>query len=258
MNEELNYTIRDIRAVQYVPSLMRFHNKGRSTCAFLYILEGDYYYKTAEGKKEAHRGDTVYLPIHSEYSYEIKSERVECIYVEFILEAEFEGRRHIEPICTAPVVFGRGGEKPALQALFSEILAHFRTEHFIALADLHWLISLLLREARPENNTHLGKIAPAVNYIRENYTQRIYGAHLAELCGISEGHMRRLFAEKLGNSPIGYKNALAAQAACTLLRLDGMNVSEVAAALRYPDVYTFSQAFKKEIGVSPKKYAESR
>ena len=258
MNEELNYMIKNMRAIQYVPSMVRFHNKGRTTSAFLYLLEGDFLYKTAEGKKEAHRGDVVYLPIFSEYSYEIVNKKAECIYVEFILEAEVEGKRHIEPIFTSPVVFGRGGEKPALQALFSEILAHFHTERFIALADLHWLISLLLREAKTENDTHLGKIAPAVNYIRENYTERIYGAQLAALCGISEGHMRRLFLEKLGNSPIGYKNALAAQAACTLLRLDGMNVSEVAAALGYPDIYTFSQAFKKEIGVSPKKYAESR
>ncbi len=258
MNEELNYMIKDMRAIQYVPSMARFHNKGRTTSAFLYILEGDYMYKTAEGKKEAHRGDTVYLPIYSEYSYEIVNKKAECIYVEFILEAEEDGERHIEPICTAPLVFGRSGEKPALQALFYEILAHFHTERFIALADLYWLISLLLREVKQENSTHLGKIAPAVNYIRENYTQRIYGAHLATLCGISEGHMRRLFSEKLGNSPIGYKNALAAQAACTLLRLDGMNVSEVSAALGYPDIYTFSQAFKKEIGVSPKKYAEGK
>ncbi len=255
MNEELNYTIKDMRAVQYVPSMMRFHNKGRTTSAFLYILEGDYYYKTAEGKKEAHRGDTVYLPIHSEYSYEIKSKRVECIYVEFILETEADGTKRVEPICLSPTVLRRDGDKSALQALFYEILSHLHTERFVALADLYWMISLLLREVKQENSTHLGKIAPAVNYIRENYTQRIYGAHLAELCGISEGHMRRLFAQKLGRSPIGYKNALAAQAACTLLRLDGMNVSEVAAALGYPDIYTFSQAFKKEIGVSPKKYA---
>lgn len=70
--------------------------------------------------------------------------------------------------------------------------------------------------------------------------------------------MRRLFAEKLHTTPVGYKNAQAAQAACTLLRMDGMRVSEVATALGYPDIYTFSQAFKKEIGVSPKKYADGK
>ncbi len=254
MNEALNYTLKNMHAVQYVPSMVRFHNKGRTTSAFLYILEGDYRYKTNEGKKEAHRGDTVYLPIFSEYSYEIVSGKAECIYVEFILEAE-EDERRAEPICPAPVVLGHSGEKAAMQALFFEILTNFHTDRFIALSDLYWLISLLLRENKAADSIRLGKIAPAVSYIKENYTQRIYGAHLAELCGISEGHMRRLFAEKLGRSPIGYKNTLAAQAACTLLRLDGMNVSEVAAALGYPDVYTFSQAFKKEIGVSPKKYA---
>ena len=254
MNEELNYTVRDMHAVQYVPSMVRFHNKGRATSAFLYILEGSFLYKTAEGQKKAERGDTVYLPIFSEYSYEIVSGKAECIYVEFILETEEDGAKRIEPICSSPTVLNRG-DKLTLQSLFYEILAHLHTERFVALADLYWIISLLLRQTKPADGTHLGKIAPAVNYIRENYTQRIYGAELAELCGISEGHMRRLFAEKLGNSPIGYKNALAAQAACTLLRLDGMNVSEVAAALGYPDIYTFSQAFKKEIGVSPKKYA---
>lgn len=256
MNEELSYTLRDIRAVQYVPSLMRFHNKGRTTSAFLYILEGDYYYKTAEGKKEAHRGDTVYLPVFSEYSYEIRSGRAECIYVEFILEAEEGGVRRIEPLCCAPAVLKREGDRLALQSLFYEILAHQRTERFVALADIYWILSLLLRQIQPTDSVSLGKIAPAVQYIRENYTRRIQSAELAELCGISEGHLRRLFSEKLGLSPVSYKNALAAEAARTLLRLDGMRVGEVAAALGYPDVYTFSQAFKKAVGVSPKKYAD--
>ncbi len=256
MDEQSNYSIKEMRAIQYVPSMMRFHNRGRSTSAFLYILEGEYIYHTAEGKKIAKCGDTVYLPIFSVYSYEIVSGRAECIYVEFILEKEEEGAWRIEPLCTSPVVLGSAGDKLTLQSIFRETLSLFHTEHLSALGNLYRTLSLLLREIAPANNSHLGKIAPAVNYIRKNYTERIYGAKLAALCGISEGHMRRLFAQKLGISPIGYKNALAAEAACTLLRLDGMNVGEVASALGYPDIYTFSQAFKKEIGVSPKKYAE--
>ena len=86
MNEELNYTVRNMHAVQYVPSMVHFHNKGRTTSAFLYILEGSFLYKTAEGQKKAERWYTVFLPIFSEYSYEIVSGKAECIYVEFILE----------------------------------------------------------------------------------------------------------------------------------------------------------------------------
>ena len=256
MNQNLNYSVRDMRAVQYVPSLQRFHNKGRTTSAFLYIIKGSYEYRTAEGRRVAQRGDAVYLPVFSEYSYEIRG-AAECIYVEFILEAEAEeGRRRIEPICSAPTVIGGEGEGGALRSLFYEILSRFHTERLTAVGDLYRLISLLLRTLAPAEHTHLGRIAPAVEYIRKNFTERITGERLAALCGISEGHMRRLFAEKLGTSPVGYKNALAAEAACTLLRLDGMRVGEVAAALGYPDIYTFSQAFKRAIGVSPKKYAE--
>jgi AraC-like DNA-binding protein len=258
MDQNLNYSVRELRAIQYVPTLMRFHNKGRATSAFLHILEGSYTYRTAEGRKEARRGDTVYLPIFSEYSYEILSGDALCIYVEFILETEEDGRKRIEPICKAPTVLSNASDKPTLQPLFYEILAHFHTERFFALGNLYRLISLLLREIAPPDRAHLGRIAPAVDYIRKNYTERIPSAHLAALCGISEGHLRRLFAEKLRTTPVGYKNALAAEAACTLLRVDGMRVCEVAAALGYPDIYTFSQAFKKAIGVSPKKYADGK
>lgn len=251
MNKELNYTIKHMHAMHHTPSVMHFTNKGRTTSAFLHILEGHYLYKTAEGKKEANSGDTVYLPIFSEYSYEIISQAAECIYVEFVLEEEETDARHIEPLCTSPVVLNL----PSLPSIFQEILSYQNTEPFIALGNLYRILALLLRVLAPTRAMHFGKIAPAVNYIRQNYTERIYGAHLAELCGISEGHMRRLFLKELGCSPVSYKNKLAANAACALLRMDGMRVSEVASALGYPDIYTFSQAFKKEIGVSPKKYA---
>ena len=40
-----------------------------------------------------------------------------------------------------------------------------------------------------------------------------------------------------------------------MLACGAMNVGEIADVLGFSDIYTFSQAFKKEIGVSPKQYA---
>lgn len=254
----VGFTVKNLCAVQYVPRMARFHNKGRATSAFLYILDGSYIYRTAEGKKEAARGDAVYLPVFSEYSYEILGGKAECIYVEFLLEAEEGGEVRIEPLCSAPQILHRSGDGRTLHSLFHELLSAAVTDRFAALANLYRLICLLERERseRESGSLHLGKIAPAVRYIQSHYQCPIAAAELSALCGISEGHMRRLFLQKLGLSPVRYKNALAAEAACTLLRMDGMSVGEVAAALGYPDIYTFSQAFKKEIGVSPKKYAQ--
>ena len=43
---------------------IKFHNKGRTTSAFLYINAGHYRYKTEDGVKEAKAGDTVYAHSH--------------------------------------------------------------------------------------------------------------------------------------------------------------------------------------------------
>lgn len=91
MERDAEYSIRRLSAVRCAPSLLHFHNNGRTTSAFLYIVEGDYRYHTAEGEKEAKGGDAVYLPIFSRYSYEIVSAHAEVICVEFILEKEVKG-----------------------------------------------------------------------------------------------------------------------------------------------------------------------
>ena len=236
MNEELNYTIKNMHAVQYVPSMVRFHNKGRATSAFLYILEGSFLYKTAEGQKKAERGDTVYLPLFSEYSYEIVSGKAECIYVEFILEAEEDGAKRTEPICSSPTVLNRG-DKLTLQSLFYEILAHLHTERFIALADLHWMISLLLRQTKPADNTHLGKIAPAVHYIRENYTdpQAMSAERIASHCGLSISHFRNLFKHDIGMTLPQYINQTKLSAAVHLLETTDTSASFAARIVNIPE-----------------------
>ena len=203
----------------------------------------------------AQRGDAVYLPVFSEYSYEIRG-AAECIYVEFILEAEAEeGRRRIEPICAAPTVIGGEGEGGALRSLFYEILSRFHTERLTAVGDLYRLISLLLRTLAPAEHTHLGRIAPAVEYIRKNFTERITGERLAALCGISTVYLRKLFSRITGQSPIGYLHTLRIAKAKKMLESDYRSLTEIALALGYADIYSFSKAFKSRTGLTPTAYA---
>lgn len=102
------------------------------------------------------------------------------------------------------------------------------------------------------------RIEPALNYMEEGYTQKICVDHLAALCNLSTTHFRRLFKEVIGITPIKYKNLLLIRSACNLMTNDGLNVSEAAYALNFDSIYTFSQAFKKEMGISPKQYLRDR
>ena len=99
------------------------------------------------------------------------------------------------------------------------------------------------------------KIKPAVEYINNNYTQKVYTAHLAELCFLSESQMRRIFHSEFGMSPIEYKNNLCIKQACNMLKFTNSSISEIAREVGFGNLCFFSQTFKKITGVSPKQYS---
>ena len=98
------------------------------------------------------------------------------------------------------------------------------------------------------------KILPALTHIQQTLYRTVSVTELAALCNLSPSHFRRLFKSLMGKSPIRYKNQVVMQHACRLLDSGVMNISEIANALGITDIYTFSQTFKKEVGVSPSRY----
>lgn len=101
------------------------------------------------------------------------------------------------------------------------------------------------------------KIAPAANYIAEHYNTKIKNDELASLVGVSTVYFRKLFAEVYGQPPIDYIRSIRIQKAKEMLKSDYGSISDVAAALGYQNIYDFSRAFKKLVGVSPKKFKET-
>lgn len=79
-------------------------------------------------------------------------------------------------------------------------------------------------------------------------------AEYAKICGLSEYHFIRRFKECTGMSPHRYKVKLLMEKAAELLSKTDMNVSEVAELLGYGDSLYFSRVFKKQHGVSPRRY----
>ena len=149
--------------------------------------------------------------------------------------------------------------KGEMYKLFNDLLSSYHTDRIAATCLLFQLIAICKNFFMADNaRINAKKIEPALRYMEENYTGDICVDSLAMLCNISTPHFRRLFKEVTGTTPIKYKNRLLIKSACNLLANDGLNVSETAYALQFEDIYTFSQAFKKEIGISPKKYISER
>ncbi|MCZ7644036.1 MAG: helix-turn-helix domain-containing protein [Planctomycetota bacterium] len=102
---------------------------------------------------------------------------------------------------------------------------------------------------------------PLVEALRGKLAARLHdsefqvGEALSELPA-SADHLRKLFRERTGRTPLGYLNELRIGEAKRLLRLGGFSVKEVAHRVGVPDPYYFSRLFLKHAGARPSAYAK--
>lgn len=249
--------VEKVFAYKYYPKILKNDNKNRVRSSFLYILKGKYQYKFNDTSFFASDGETVYLPKGATYSYEILSDETEVMQVEFALE-EIEKSSESDVIASKNPLLIKGNSNE-IKLLFEELLNNFSNDKLKTISVLLNLICLCRDSIQTQQfNKDYAKIIPAIQYIESHITEKIYLEEVALVANVSQSHLRRLFSKCLGMSPISYKNSVLIKIACNMLLHEGLNVSETADALRFADVYTFSQFFKKEKGVSPKKYIESK
>ena len=98
------------------------------------------------------------------------------------------------------------------------------------------------------------KIALAVEYIFQHYTENITNDALATITGFSTVYFRKLFTSMMGVSPITYVHRFRIEKAKEMLKSDYGTLSDVAQSLGYSSLYDFSRDFKKHTGVAPSKY----
>ena len=95
------------------------------------------------------------------------------------------------------------------------------------------------------------RIEEAKRYLTMHLTDRVSLPDLAAKLNMSYINFRRLFKKETGRSPGSWLIQQRVERACQLLRNDTFSMKEISEFLGYPDVYTFSKQFKKEMGIPP-------
>jgi len=99
------------------------------------------------------------------------------------------------------------------------------------------------------------KVLIGKDYIDSNFTENLSVAQISKIAGLSEYHFFRLFKQMMGITPYQYILAIRLNTAGKLLKSD-FAVSEVAIAMGFADIFTFSKAFKKQFGVAPSSFSK--
>lgn len=95
-----------------------------------------------------------------------------------------------------------------------------------------------------------------LQYFHLNYHGPISIGELAELLGISQPYLFRIFKTATGKSPKQYLSDYRFLQAKKLLRETTLSIGQVAASVGYLDALAFSKFFALHQGVSPQKYRQ--
>lgn len=95
-------------------------------------------------------------------------------------------------------------------------------------------------------------IKKLAEYIKENTNVKTHEA--AKKCGMSDGHFSRIFRTVMGTNFTRYVKSVKIDRAERLLKCSDMSVTEIAQYLDYATASHFIEDFRREKGMSPKRY----
>ena len=201
-------------------------------------------------------GQCIYLPKSSSYQCEALSEGeptsesgVYCI--NFIFGGIEE--RDAPFVLTVKAADEIRSAYERAEHLWTAKTVGYYEECMISLYRIIKLLKQQMSEYTPKGRLE-PKIASAIEYIEHNFTSELSVPMLAELCGVSETYLRRVFVKIYGVPPSLYLRNRRIEYAKELLRTNEYTVTEVASRSGFGDPSYFSREFRKAVGVSPKDY----
>ncbi|WP_070000908.1 helix-turn-helix domain-containing protein [Cellulosilyticum sp. I15G10I2] len=106
------------------------------------------------------------------------------------------------------------------------------------------------------NSRHGDSIKRAIQYIKQNYMNKITLEEVASAVHVSPNYFSKIFKEESGINFATYLNQIRIEGAKKLLAADETSLADVAYLAGFEDQSYFSRVFKKYTGLSPKRYKE--
>ncbi len=114
-------------------------------------------------------------------------------------------------------------------------------------------LGLALNETSATRTSDI-RLRRVLSHIEEHPDRSATIGALAEIAGISEPQLRRLFRAELGVSPKRYLMRARMDYAQRLLRAEGLRVNEVATLMGFPSAFQFSAQYRKIHHAAPSQY----
>ncbi|UJF31820.1 AraC family transcriptional regulator [Paenibacillus hexagrammi] len=188
----------------------------------------------------------------------------------FLEESHLEEVNQEESICYFPKYFNLSNKSGFSQTLHSmnELQQLYNRRQFnrsltslkfaqimIETSREYLLKELHNRIAQP--NSSMMKVHAVLDYIHQNYSNKITSADIEREFMCNFDYMNRIFHKITGHTITRYVNTVRINQAKELIEATHLSFGEVGYLVGLNDPYYFSKVFKQYVGISPRQYAQS-
>lgn len=223
----------------------------------LYICKGTLKLEYEGQTILASAGDTIFIDCLKPHHYRAQ-EGLEFLYIHFDGCNSHEIFDYISGI-HGYIFQGKTSEKIAdhLRKLIKncksqKIISSLETSMFVY--ETIYLLNASWQEFGQEDNI----IEQSMVYIKEHVEQKMTLDALARRSGLSKYRFAHVFKDETGYAPMEYVLSIKLDHAKVLLKSSHLSIAEISYAVGYDNPGTFTNLFKKKVGVSPKYFRISQ
>ncbi|WP_256760626.1 AraC family transcriptional regulator [Cohnella sp. WQ 127256] len=263
---------REKKTHSSIPSL-HYHD----AFEILYIVSGDLYYSIEDKNYQVVGG--VLLLINMRDKHRLMNtngamyERVTLLFQEQFLQSFQSTNVEFDPLSCfrsgSNAIKLAGREQEFIEGLFhkmisedSKRLSGYDYYRKALLIELLIFIQRKLDDGQRydliESNRAHKPISQVVNFINQNYNQRLTLDDLSKKFFLSSSYLSRTFKSATGYTFIEYINNIRVKEARTLLESSQLSISDIAESVGYGNLTHFGRTFKSVTGFSPLKYRQKK
>ncbi len=131
-------------------------------------------------------------------------------------------------------------------------------------ANIFLLVSAIIRYYASKKNEldrmiyhNVIRLRPAIEYITDNYDEKIYIETLSDMVALSPDYFTKMFKDSIGKTPIDYINGVRVNQSLRLLTMTDTPINEIADRTGFSNPNYFHKIFKSYMQTSPLAYRKS-
>ena len=228
-----------------------FHVKNRQFDVFTYVLSGSCSYRIdGGGEFSVNKGDIMFLSRNESYSIHIH-EDYQFIFCDFVFCGEKMGKSNVYT----------PKNKEYAENVFTKLLYshsnHSKTSFCECMALVYEIYAMITEAANRDYVARFArnKVSEIKLYIDSDYKNPALCVNgLAQMAGISEVYLRKIFKMQYGISPSQYITNVRINKAKEFMKYPLLSLEECALQSGFSSLQYFSRVFKKTMGTTPFKY----